>query len=193
MIKTEDIKGSTQNVCINALKFYLEKVKGEDARDYYLNRTINEKKLPTVLSEDEVKRMFKQTRNLKHIAIMMVFYSSGLRLSELLSLEWRDIDEERGLINVRGGKGSKDRITLLSKLALNALRAFREKYKPAKLVFEGVNGEPYGRCSISNVIKACAHAAGIKKNVSPHPAAYVCYTFVGTRNRFAVHSGLAWP
>jgi integrase len=73
-----------------------------------LPRTNREHKLPVVLSQEEAQRLFAVVKNLKHKAILMVAYDSGLRLSELLNLRVEDIDSERMVIRVRCGKGQKD-------------------------------------------------------------------------------------
>jgi integrase/recombinase XerD len=168
LIKEEKISGSTQNVVINALKFYLEKIRGEDPSDYYTDRPRPEKKLPVVLSQEEVRKLLSQKMNIKHLAIISVLYSSGLRLEELVSLEWCDLDKERVLINVRSGKGSKDRITILSATALAILSRYKTVYEPKKFVFEGNTGECYGRRSVGKIVRKYARQAGITKNVTPH-------------------------
>jgi len=73
-----------------------------------------EKSLPKLLSKEQIKKLIEGTDNLKHRLIVKLLYSSGLRLSELLNLKRKDIDFDRGVINVRLGKGKKDRISLIS-------------------------------------------------------------------------------
>jgi integrase/recombinase XerD len=97
-----------------------------------------------------------------------LLYSSGLRISELLNLELQDIDGARKLIHVRGGKGRKDRMTILSEVANNYLQSYVEKYQPRKWVFEGPGFVRYSAKSVNNIVKRSAKLAGIGKNISAH-------------------------
>ena len=130
------VSGSTQNQAINAIKFYLERVRRQDRATYYIDRPVKENKLPTVLSKEEITRLLQGTNNLKHRCILQVLYSGGLRISELLRLAWVDIDIDRQVININGGKGAKDRITLLSPYMLRMLEQYKDLYKPNRLIFE---------------------------------------------------------
>lgn len=168
LVTTRKVSLSTQNVAINAIKFYLEHVKKGERKVYYTERPRKEMKLPTVLSEQEVKDLFAVTRNVKHKAILFLLYSAGLRMSELLSLTWTDIDTTRSVINVREGKGKKDRITLLSTVANAYLQRYRALYSPRHWVFEGSTGQPYSARSVNNIVKKSARLAKIVKNISAH-------------------------
>ena len=168
LINNRQVSISTQNQAINAIKFYLEHVMGGERRIYYAERPRKEWKLPTVLSEQEIKDLFYQTKNVKHRAIMFLLYSAGLRMSELIGLRWTDIDNTRGLIHLRGAKGKKDRVTLLSGNAYEYLLHYRHQYHPREWVFESPAGGPYSPRSVNNVIKQNAFRAGINKRVSAH-------------------------
>jgi site-specific recombinase XerD len=168
LVETSKVSLSTQNQAINAIKFYLERVQQGERKVYYIERPLKDYKLPTVLSEEEVKRIFYVTQNIKHKCILFLLYSGGLRLSELLALEWRDIDAERGVIYIRNGKGKKDRITLLSKIALQYLEYYREHYLTKTWIFEGPGHQPYSARSVHKIVKRAAEEADILKSVSPH-------------------------
>jgi site-specific recombinase XerD len=168
LIKEKEVSISTQNTAINAIKFYLEHLMGGERTFYYTDRPFKEKTLPTVLSEDEIQQLLWATNNMKHRSIMFLLYSAGLRISELLNLKWADIDESRMLIYVRGGKGRKDRITLLSKLTLDYLYHYRDLYKPKEWLFEGMQGGQYSTRSANQFIHKYSRLAGIKKRVSAH-------------------------
>ena len=101
------------------------------------------KKLPTVFSREEVKRLFASTKNLKHRVLLKTAYSAGLRVSELVRLKPHDIesDPSRMMIRVEQGKGKKDRYTVLSKKLLVDLRAYWSKYRPEKWLFPGQKPE----------------------------------------------------
>jgi site-specific recombinase XerD len=168
LINDRKVSRSTQNQAINAIKFYLERVKRNNRETYYVDRPMKEKKLPIVMSEEEVMSLLGQLNNIKHKCIVLLLYSAGLRMSELLALQINDIDSGRGVINVRNGKGSKARITLLSKVAYDCLARYYSQYIPKQWVFEGSDGNAYSARRVNNVIKAAASKAGIKKTVSAH-------------------------
>lgn len=96
---------STQNTAINAIKFYLEKVHHGERKVYYVDRPMKETKLPHVLTQEEVKALLKAAKNMKHCCILLVLYSTGIRMSELLNLRWTDFDDSKLQLFVRGGKG----------------------------------------------------------------------------------------
>ncbi len=115
LIDKKKISKSTQNQAINAIKFYYEKVLGHEKKVYYLERPLKEKRLPLVLNQDEVISIFGAVTNLKHSLMLMLIYSAGLRRSELINLRVGDLDVERQVVFIRGGKGRKDRQSLLAK------------------------------------------------------------------------------
>lgn len=168
LVEERKVSGSTQNIAINAIKFYLEKVKKGERTVYIVERPRPEEKLPVVLSEREMLALLENTGNLKHRCILYILYSAGLRMSEVLALKPSDLDPHRGVINVRGGKHNKDRITLLSQVTFDLVRRYMEAYHPREWLFEGAGGKPYSARSVNAVIKRSAKKAGITKNVSAH-------------------------
>lgn len=168
LIEHRKVSISTQNQAINSIKFYLERVQKGERKVYHIERPIKDWKLPTVLSETEVQQLLYHTKNVKHRCLLFMLYSAGLRISELLSLQWKDLDPDRRVIYVRSGKGKKDRITLLSQLAHNYLQHYRELYGPETWIFESLQGKQYSARSVNKVVKAAAARAGIKKRVSAH-------------------------
>jgi site-specific recombinase XerD len=171
------VSTSYQNQAINAVKFYYERVLGGQRKVYLVDRPREEKTLPVVLSEKEVGDLLKATENLKHKAILMLAYSGGLRLSELIYVKLTDIDSNRMQIRVEQSKGNKDRYTLLSVRLLEVLRKYFLAYKPKVWLFEGVNGGQYSVRSIQAIMKDSTRKAGIKKKVSVH----------SLRHSFATH------
>lgn len=153
---------------LNAIKFYYEKVLGLKKHMYWIPRPRKETKLPVVASEEEVIRLFVASDNLKHQSIMALLYSSGLRRGELVNLRITDINIDRRQIFVRGGKGRKDRTTILSDRMANALLRYYDMYKPVFWVFEGPNGKQYTGESVGAIVKHAAAKAGIKTKMSPH-------------------------
>ena len=168
LASVKKISISTQNTAINAIKFYLEKVLHGERKVYYVERPRKEEKLPRVLSQEEVKALIEVTQNPKHRCMLMLLYSSGLRISELLNLRWRDFDLHRMQLFVEGGKGKKDRVTLLSHAAVEFTQYYMSLYKPGDLLFEGPGGKKYSQGSVNKIIHRSAFLAGIQKNPSAH-------------------------
>jgi site-specific recombinase XerD len=168
LVQERGVSASTQNQAINAIKFYYEKVKGGGRKFYQLERPIKEKKLPTVLSIEEIQDMIKSTANLKHKTMIMVCYSAGLRLNELLSLRPSDVDSDRMQISIKQGKGKKDRFTLLSEKLLPLLRDYYRAYRPKEYLFEGETGGQYSARSFQTVVQEALVRAKVRKHASVH-------------------------
>jgi site-specific recombinase XerD len=168
LVQLRGISSSYQNQAINSIKFYYEKVKGGKRKLYELERPIREQKLPTVLSIEEVQTMIKVTTNVKHKTIIMLCYSAGLRLSELLNLRVEDVDSDRMQLLIKGGKGKKDRYTLLAEKLLPLLRKYYQEYMPKEYLIEGVNGGQYSERSIQAIVKEALHKAKVTKHASVH-------------------------
>ncbi|SKB77424.1 site-specific tyrosine recombinase/integron integrase [Maribacter arcticus] len=156
------------NQAINAIKFYYEVVLGMPNRFYEIERPRKESKLPKVISKEEILSIIENTNNIKHRCIVQLLYGSGLRRSELLNLKLHDIDSKRMLVRVVGSKGNKDRLTLLSKTALNDLRKYYTKYEPHIYLFEGKKGIKYSGASVLKIVKTAAEKARIRTTVTPH-------------------------
>lgn len=124
--------------------------------------------LPTVLSAKDISKIIFVTKNIKHKTMLLLIYSGGLRLGELLNLKIGDIDSESMKIHVKQGKGKKDRYIMLSKNALNLLRKYYKVYKPKEYIIEGQKGGKYSPKSVQSVFKAAIKKAGIKKKATVH-------------------------
>jgi len=153
-----------------AIKFYLT-ILTKDSSEILsvLNDIPNvkrEKKLPIILSKEEIESMIKSTKNINHRLIIQVGYSAGLRVSEIINLKWEDIDFNRDTIHIKRAKGKKDRIVMLSlkvKESLMNLTPNTEGY-----VFLTNRGGKYTQRTIQKIIKNAAMKAGIRKNITPH-------------------------
>lgn len=125
--------------------------------------------LPVVLSQEEVARFFEHVGLLKHRAVVMLCYATGLRVSEALALEISDIDSARMLIRVRGGKGAKDRYTVLSPRLLAILRQYWKLHRPAKWLFPDRRGDrPLPDQVVRKICRDAAALAGFDKRITPH-------------------------
>lgn len=133
---------------------------------------------PVVLGREEVARLLKAVRNRKHRTVAMTLYGAGLRLSEALGLQLRDIDSERMVITVRHGKGDRDRQVVLSRRLLGELRTYWRTYRPRTWLFPGRDPEqPLTSSAIQRALKAARLRAGIAKPATPH----------ALRHSFATH------
>ena len=168
IVEEKNYATKTQNQIVNSIKFYYEKVLGPEKKKYWIPRPRKEQKLPVVASEEEVVRLIAASDNLKHQCVMAMLYSAGLRRGELTNLRLEDVNLDREQIFVRGGKGKKDRTTILSDRMRNALVKYYELYKPSHWVFEGPDGKQYTGESVGTVVRNAAVKAAIQTKMSPH-------------------------
>jgi len=165
---------SQQNQILNSLKiFYLLILKKSIKHLIKIKRPRREKKLPQVISHDEIVQSISKIQNLKHKAIISLAYSSGLRVSEICNLKLEDIDSKRMLILVKSGKGRKDRVVPLSNHILGLLRKYYLKYKPEFYLFESyAHGVKYSTSSCRQIWNNFK----INKNSTFHTLRHSCFT-----------------
>ena len=178
---------STQNQAINAIKFFYEIVLRQERKVYYLERPLKERRLPEVLSQEEIANLFLVTGNLKHKAMLMMIYSAGLRRGELLRLRIGDVDFNRRVVFVKSSKGRKDRQSILARSIEPLLRQYLEDFKPKYWMFEGVGGGKYGERSIARVLERAAEKANIRKAMTLHTLRHSFATHLleaGTSTRY---------
>lgn len=127
------------------------------------------RKLPRVLSELEVRRLLESATDLREQTILMTFYSTGLRLKELLHLQVKDIDSDRMQIHVRQGKGAKDRNVLLSRTLLDVLRRYFRSYRPESWLFYGsTRQQPLSDQTVQRMVRRLSAKAGLRPGVTTH-------------------------
>lgn len=126
------------------------------------------KRLPVVLSREEVKNLLDNTQNIKHRLLIELLYSTGLRLSECINLQYSNLDMNDGIGWVRQGKGAKDRIFIISELFRKDLLGYMEKTGSNKGYIFSVNGRKMSPRGLQNAIKVSAQRAGIEKKVHVH-------------------------
>lgn len=127
--------------------------------------------LPVVLSKGEVRAMLTALSNPKHIAMIALLYSTGMRRNELIQLKIVDVDSKRMKIRIAHGKGNKPRDVILSERTLALLRRYYKSAhpRPSTYLFESPYPDrPYSASSLCKVVHRAAHRAGITKNVTPH-------------------------
>jgi site-specific recombinase XerD len=133
-----------------------------------LPRPTKSRKLPLVLSQEQVIDLLRSTRNLKHRAVLGLIYSSGLRIGELLNLELKDIEIDRKQLFIRNGKGRKDRYIVLAESFVPLLRNYIVTYRPQRYFVEGLKGGKYSASSIRKFLKQSCEFANIHKSITPH-------------------------
>jgi len=145
LIEKRKLSWGTCNVEIAGMSCFYKNVLKWDEATFKFPPRPRIKKLPKILSVEEVKRLFECTTNLKHRVLLKTVYSAGLRISEVVRLEPIHIesDPSRMMIRIEQGKGKKDRYTVLSKHLLDELRVYWRKYKPGKWIFPGYNKEKH--------------------------------------------------
>lgn len=126
--------------------------------------------LPAVMSAEEIKTLIDSVTNIKHRSIIMLLYSSGMRLCEIAALKITDIDSKLMRIKIVQGKGAKDRFTILSQQVLMELRAYYLIYKPKEYLFNGYQpGKRYSMRSIQHLMQKALIKIGLdSKNYSVH-------------------------
>ena len=157
------------NQLINALRFLYVELYHRSMRLGTFERPRAAKKLPVILSEEEVLSLLKAVSNVKHKTILMLIYSGGLRVGEAVRIKIADIDSGRMLIHIHSGKGKKDRYTLLSEELLKELREYYKGYHPKDYMFPGGEGRPFlSERSVENVFGRALKEAGIIKRATVH-------------------------
>jgi integrase/recombinase XerD len=160
---------SYQNQIINAIKIYYKEIEKSEIEISKIERPRNQRKLPNVLSIEEVERILKVCRNLKHKVAPSVIYACGLRRSELLNLKPSDIDSKRNILTIRNAKGYKDRVVPISDKLIEILRKYYIEYRPKVWLFEGMNaGTKYSAESLQQVFKGCVKKSGLSKPATLH-------------------------
>jgi site-specific recombinase XerD len=178
LITVKKVSGEYVDSVYSALKFFYEKTLGRTWNMTEIPRLKRTKKLPVVLSRDEIKQLLAVTSNLKFKAMFMTAYAGGLRVSEIAHLKVSDIDSENMQILIRQGKGNFDRYTLLSITLLECLRKYWRQYRPQDWLFPGkLPGQPLRTRAIQDAFLKMKIKAGIDKKATIH----------SLRHSFATH------
>ena len=169
LTKERQVAWSTFNQAVCALRFFFLVVlrRNWNLQQFPYQKT--RRRLPHVLSKQEVTSLLAAVTNTKHRAILMTLYSAGLRISEALALRVVNIDSDRMMIRIDQGKGGKDRYVMLAETLLSELRVYWRQYRPADLLFPGQNSDKaLTRDSVRRVLQKARAKAGIEKPASAH-------------------------
>ena len=168
-MRSNGASATSMNAAVSALRFFFTVTLGRNDAQTGMTTVREPRKLPVVLSPDEVARLLAAAPGLKYKAALSVAYGAGLRASEVVSLKVCDIDSRRMVIRVEQGKGAKDRYVMLSPCLLDLLRGWWRQAQPQGWLFPGQN--PVNPLTTRQLRRAChgaAEAAGIDKRVSLH-------------------------
>jgi site-specific recombinase XerD len=177
---TLNLSENTIHSRMNALKFYYEQVLHREKFFYDIPRPKKQIRTPRFFSQDEVVAILKSAENIKHKTMLMLCYSTGMRVSEVVNLKTTNIMSDRRCIHIEQAKGKKDRLVPLSPVLLVMLREYYRMYKPSKTgyLFEGqAEKTPYSTRSLQLVLEAAKKKAGILRPGSIH----------ALRHSFATH------
>jgi len=169
---------SSQTIALyaNALNFIYRSIYHFDSFQK-INHPKKSKKLPVVLSRDELERLFAKARNPKHKLLLQTAYGAGLRVGEVVRLKVKDVDLDQLTITVRQGKGRKDRVTVLPGRIVLPLRDLLDGKKGNDFVFESERGGRLTESSAQKMFYACLEKAGVQRSA----------TFHSLRHSFATH------
>jgi len=177
MEKERGYSASSMNLAISSIRFFYKEVLKTEIVDEQ-RRPRQDKKLPMVLSKKEINTILNNESNIKHRLLLTLAYSSGLRVSEVVSLKKEHIDLSRGVIYVNLGKGRKDRCTILSQKAIFLINQYLACNEIQTWIFPGQKpAKPLSIRSAQKIFEKAIHQVEIHKEVSIH----------SLRHTFATH------
>ena len=174
LLNEKKLAPGTVEMRMSALRFlYKKTLKRRDIACEDLIFPKTPRRLPVVLSPEEVTRMIESAWNLTHRTILMILYGTGMRRSEVSMLKVSDIDSERMVIHIQQGKGSRDRDVPMTAKLLEALREYWRWKRPKIYLFPSTEGhrgveEPISDKTVWHACKQAARRAGITKRIGPH-------------------------
>lgn len=177
LIEEKQLSPSTVNQTISALRFLYVALYHRDFTFQSIKRPKRKRKLPVILSRDEILRIISTIQNRKHRLMIELMYAAGLRVSEVVQLRVQDVNLDELTIFVRGGKGKKDRLTIFSESLREPLRRQMEGREAGDLVFPSQRGGRLTTRSIQKVFKKALWKSGVRKNATCH----------SLRHSFATH------
>jgi len=168
-MRSQGASATSMNAAVSALRFFFGVTLGREDAEAGMTTLREPRKLPVVLSPQEVARLLDAAPGLKYRAALSVAYGAGLRASEVVSLKVSDIDSTRMVIRIEQGKGGKDRYVMLSEPLLHLLRRYWKASRPRAWLFPGQNPvNPLSVRQLRRAFQAAARAADIDKRVSLH-------------------------
>lgn len=166
--KRQNVKGTTLALVYAALKFFFHShLKHRIMGD--IKRPKKGKKLPVVMTKEEVKKIINAAKQERNRLILKLLYSSGLRVSEVVKLKTQDLNLDDKTGTVKAGKGNKDRLIILSESWVDEVKPYiKNRNFESKYVFSKKNGHPLSVDTVQRIVRKCRQRAGIEKKVTPH-------------------------
>lgn len=163
------LSAASGHAMVNSLHFYYQQVLGKKQFEINLPRPKKEKKLPAVLTMEECLKIFQVVDNPKHKLLLLIGYGAGLRVSEIVNLQWKDILFSEYKIHIKNAKGKKDRMVMLPFSIVQSLEIYRQLYNGKHYVFEGhYAGEPFSTGSVQQVMRDALKKSGLEKKATVH-------------------------
>src|SRR6516162_3189875 len=163
------VRAATINSAVSALRFFFSITVDCGAVTKLLTYVAEPRKIPVVLSPEEVVRFLDAAPGPKYKAALSAAYGAGLRVSEVVALKVSDVDSKRMLLRIEQGKGRKDRCAMLSPQLLELLRDWWRIARPQVWLFPGQNPTNHLTSrQLNRAVHVAAHMAGIRKRVTPH-------------------------
>lgn len=169
LIRDRKLQWSSCNVAFSGLHCFYKKFLKRDKTEFNIPPRPRQRKLPEILSQNEVKQLIDAGKDVRHRALLMLTYGSGLRVGELVKLKPDHIEADRMLVRVEQAKGRKDRYTLLSQKALDQLRIYGKHFVPGQWLFYGHHKTaPISTATAQKIYYRAKKAAGITKGKGIH-------------------------
>lgn len=169
LVIKEGISPEYQNIIINAIKFYYERVLGYPRETYYIARPRKRKKIRPIFTPQEIRRFMGAIKNLKQQTMFQVMYSLALRSGEVTTLEIANINWEDGVFLIKDSKGGQDRKLTIPEQTLNLIKVYLEKYKPKKWLFVGQDKvSHYHQRSLQEKFSEVVARLGFDPELKPH-------------------------
>jgi len=168
---------ASMTISICGIKFFFEHTLKQNWTTFDLVRPAPDKRLPTILSREEVRHILSKVRLLRYRTCLATIYACGLRLTEGTQLQVRDIDSSRRLIHIHHGKGGKDRYVPLPQVTLERLRAYWKTHRNPTWIFPApsrgnnkaaVADRPMPYCNVQDAFRAALKETGLNKHASVH-------------------------
>lgn len=167
-LKEKCIADSTYNQILNALRCFYDRVLKQPEKTRDIPRPPKRRKLPNVMSKEEVALVIQQIDNLKHKTIIALMYATGLRVGEVVKIKVGDLNFDKKRLFVHSGKGDKDRYTILPEKIISLLKLYMPAYKVDDWLFEGQYGGNYSVRSVQSIVKTAVAKSRIKRRVTAH-------------------------
>lgn len=169
LVRERNLSDSSLRQARSAICYFFSQTMGRYVEVENIPVQKKKKKLPEVFTVEEVFKIIRSTNNLKHKTILMLTYSSGLRVGELVNLKVRDILRDSMRLKVRDAKGGKDRYTLLSEICLEQLEIYWRTYRPNNWLFYGQKYDsPISIRAVQHAYQKAKNTAGIQKQCGIH-------------------------